>query len=128
MYKKKARFNAKACDSKLAAISNELLFYNEDAVFAISKNYVERNKTDGLFEEVKSCPIIISSIPLEKLELPSYYILRNDELTLWTDDEVIAKIVYSNLVFRDGNINDKKVKDLYLNIENNDYIKSLKGK
>ena len=124
MYKKKLKFNLGACDLKLVAICNELLSYNEDALFVISKNYLEKN---GFFEEVGSMPIIVSSIPLEELKLPSYYVLKNNNLMLWTGDEIIVKLIYSNLVFTDGNINDKKIDDLYLNIENNEYIKSLKG-
>lgn len=127
MYKKKNKFNSKACDSKLAAICNELLAYNDDTVFAISKNYVENKGKKTSFDEIKTNPIIISSTPLEELVLPSYYVLRGDTITLWSDEEAIVKLVYSNLVFSDGNIKDKKIDNLYLDIENEDYIKSLKG-
>ena len=127
MYKKKNKFNSKACDSKLAAICNELLVYNDDTVFAISKYYVENNGKKDSFDEIKTNPIIISSTPLEELVLPSYYVLRGDTITLWSDEEVVVKLVYSNLVFSDGNIKDKKIDNLYLDIENEDYIKSLKG-
>lgn len=127
MYKKKAKFNFSTCDAKLAAICNELLTFNEDAVFAISKNYVENKGKNNSFEEIKTNPIIISSIPLEELVLPSYYALRGDVITLWYDDSIIVKLVYSNLVFSDGDIKNKHIDNLYLDIENEDYIKSLKG-
>lgn len=127
MYKKKAKFNFSACDAKLAAICNELLTFNADAVFAISKNYVENKGKNNSFEEIKTNPIIISSIPLEELVLPSYYALRGDAITLWYDDSIIVKLVYSNLVFSDGDIKNKHIDNLYLDIENEDYIKSLKG-
>ena len=127
MYKKRAKFNLNACDSKLSAICNELLNYNEDAVFAISKNYIQKSDSKNMFYEMNTNPIIISSVPLEEIKLPSYYVLRNNELTLWTDNDVIARIIYSNLVFTDGEIKNKKINNLYLDIENEDYIKSLKG-
>ena len=124
MYKKVKKFKRRAFDDRLAAICEELIEINDGAFFAISKKFFIKENGE-LKEEIKTVPIIISSINISSLIIPSTYYFDGENLCNWCDNTVLVKIVYSPMKFIDGNIKEKEIKNLYLDIENEDYIQKV---
>ena len=116
MYKKNKKVNDDLIDNRLYSFCNDLLKYNDDSFFIISKKFVENN---GVFEEIKQIPVIISSTEIERLLVPSgYKIIDNCYLTTWCDvKRPLARLEHKNIIFKDGDINDKKVKNLFMVME-----------
>ena len=129
MYTKRKKIMKVAIDSILDDICEEFLKVNEDACFLISNKYVEKSKTE-LGDEISSAKIIVSSIPIEELRVPSAFKVKsNGDITTWIDEEhVLAKVIHSNIKFTDGNINGKTIPNMYLDIEDEEKIKKLKYK
>lgn len=104
-------------DAKLYDIANEFLKVNPDGVFAISKKFVLK-ADGGLGIVVNEEPCIITDINIKNLVIPSCFRLRKGKyLTTWCDNEYIAQIECKDIIFEDGNINDKDIKDFYLKIK-----------
>lgn len=129
MYTKRKKIMEIAIDKTLDDICEEFLKINEDVCFLISKKYVEKSKTE-LGDEISSAKIIVSSIPIEELRVPSAFKVKsNGNITTWIDEEhVLAKVIHSNIKFTDGNINGKIIPNMYLDIEDEEKIKKLKYK
>lgn len=125
MYKKRKKVIKEAINQRLEDICIDLLKLNQDAFFMTSKRFVEKpDKTLG--SEIKNTPVIISSKPLEELSIPSCYSLKKDNtLTTWCDTDPLIKMMYSKITFHDGNINGKNIKNLYMDIENQDEYNKL---
>lgn len=126
MYQKKSKVNDMAVDKRLSGICEDLLDLNEDAVFLIAKRFVE-NGDKTLKSEISGLPVIISSIPLNKLTIPSSYsVTESNYLRTWCDDDPIIKLLYSEIKFSDGEINGKKITNLYLDFDDRELEKSKK--
>lgn len=122
MYIKRKKINENAINKRLESICHDLLLKNTDAMFIISKKYIEKSK--GNLQEIDSLPIIISSIPLNEVVMPSFYKIKDDgTLSTWCDTDPIIKIAHSKLKFTDGEINGKEIKNLYLDIEDEKELK-----
>ena len=72
MYKKNKKVKEKAVDKRLAMFCEDILRLNPDALFAISKKFVE-NADNSLKSEIKGLPVIVSSVAIEDLTIPSGY-------------------------------------------------------
>lgn len=123
MYKKRKSINKDLIDHNMESYCYDLLEVNADAIFCISKRFIE-TENKGYFDEIinNNLKVIISSVEPEKLCIPSSYMLvqQNHEyyLTTWCDSQrPLAKIIYRNFIFTDGNIKDKKIKKLNLEIK-----------
>lgn len=127
MYKKLKKPNKNYSNLKLQNYCSDLLAYNPDATLIISKRFIE-NANDKGFTEIKdkNIPIIYSSVDPGELLNPRSLTIRKiyegDEehyyLTLWCDREIpLARIVHKQLVFTDGDIKGKEIKNLYLDIK-----------
>ena len=126
MYKKRKSLLEDAINHNLNAICDELLWFNENAIFAISRKFKETTKKT-LGEEIKGFPVIVSSIPIEELAIPSSLSMDLDgNLTTWCDTNILAKIIYSPIKFIDGEIKGKKIIDLYMNFEDDEFVESSK--
>lgn len=127
MYKKLKKPRKNYSNLKLQNYCSDLLAYNPDATFVISKRFIENAKDEGFVEiKDKNIPIIYSSVTPEKLLNPKSFTIRKiyegDEehyyLTIWCDMEIpLARIVHKQLVFTDGDIKGKEIKNLYLDIK-----------
>lgn len=122
MYKKRKKFTNLAYDIKLAQICDKLIEINSNAFFAISKKFIEEKDgsigRDLTLDGKNKVPIIISSIPVENLFIPSTYRLKEDGiLTNWDGDVVLARLVHYQMKFTDGEINGKRYVDLNLDIK-----------
>lgn len=113
MYKKVKKVYENAIDKRLETICNDFLKINDTAIFAISKKFIER--TDNQFDyDVKQLPVIISSIPIEELIIPSgLSVNENGYISTWCDNDPLIKLVHKNFNFVDlDSKNGKKVKHL----------------
>lgn len=122
MYKKRKKFTNRAYDIKLAIICDKLIEINTSAFFAISKKFIEKKDgslgRDLTLDGKNEVPIIISSVPVETLFIPSTYRLNEDGvLTNWDGDVVLAKLVHYQMMFTDGQINGENYTDLNLDIK-----------
>lgn len=128
MYRKRKKIINSAIDIRLESIISDFFVYNEDTVFLISKSYIER--PDGtLGDEIEQVPFIITSTPIEELNIPSSYkINKNWYLSNWCDSNYLIKLIHSNFHYSDGQINGKTYNDLYLELDNQDKIDSIKIK
>lgn len=91
MYKKMKKLNEKAIDIRLQCFCNDILLLNEDVFFAISKKFIE-NPDKSIRYEIIGVPVIVSSVPLESLTIPSGYSIKyNGYLTTWCDKKPLAK-------------------------------------
>ncbi len=116
MYKKKKKINERAVDKRLETFCDDILELNPDAFFAISKKFVE-NPDKSLKSEIKGLPVIVSSLEIKDLTIPSGYSIVDNYLTTWCDDEPLVKIIHSDMMFIDGDVNGKTIKGLYLDID-----------
>ena len=104
-------------DPKLYDIADKLLEYNPDCVFAISKSFM-LNGNGSLGKEIRRMPCIITSIEVNKLVIPSCFkLLEGNYLSTWCDDDPLIKLESRNIIFEDGDIKGKKIKNLYLKIK-----------
>lgn len=127
MYKKKKKINERAIDKRLETFCDDFLKLNSDAFFAISKKFVE-NPDKSLKSEINGLQVIVSSMAIEDLTIPSgYSIVDSCYLTTWCDDERLVKIIHSDMKFIDGDINEKKIKGLYLDIDKDREFKESKS-
>lgn len=127
MYKKKKKINERAVDKRLETFCDDILELNPDAFFAISKKFVE-NPDKSLKSEIKGLPVIVSSLEIKDLTIPSgYSIVDNNYLTTWCDDEPLVKIIHSDMKFIDGDVNGKTIKGLYLDIDKDREFKESKN-
>lgn len=127
MYKKSKRFNFRARDARLESICSDLIKWNEDTIFLVSKKFVLTPKKE-LGEEIRNLPLVISSTPIDELVIPSSYALTaSNELTTWCDDDyALVKLVYSPIKFYDEQIKGKKIQNFYMDIEKQEEINKLK--
>lgn len=127
MYKKSKKFNFRARDARLELICSDLIKWNPDTIFLVSKKFILTPKKE-LGKEIDNLPLVVSSTPIEELVIPSTYgLTTSNELTTWCDDDyALVKLVYSPVKFYDDKINGKKIKDLYMEIENQNEINKLK--
>lgn len=126
MYKKAKKMNEAAIDCRLASICEDLLKVNKDAIFAISRKFVE-NSNGSFKSEVNGNKVIVSSKQIDSLIIPSCLNLVNKNgdfyLTIWCDDQELIRILYSHMSFEDGIINNKRIENLYLDLENDEEFK-----
>ena len=127
MYKKSKKFNFRARDARLESICSDLIKWNEDTIFLVSKKFVLTPKKE-LGEEIRNLPLVISSTPIDELVIPSSYALTaSNELTTWCDDDyALVKLVYSPIKFYDEQIKGKKIQNFYMDIEKQEEINKLK--
>lgn len=120
VYKKMKKILKNSININASFICDEILKLNPDIFLAISKKYLEKEKK--LIENVTDkIPTIISSVPVNELIIPSHYkLIDNLYLTFWYDNEVIAKIDHKIMKFYDGNIKQRKIHNLYLDIQNDE--------
>ena len=76
MYKKVKKINEAAIDCRLASICEDLLKVNKDAIFAISRKFVE-NSNGSFKSEVNGNKVIVSSKQIDSLIIPSCLNLVN---------------------------------------------------
>lgn len=127
MYKKKKKINERAIDKRLAMFCDDILELNQDAIFAISKKFVE-NPDKSLKSEINGLPVIVSSVAIKDLTIPSgYSIVDNSYLTTWCDDDPLVKVIHSDMKFIDGEVNGKIIKGLYLDIDKDKEFKESKN-
>ena len=126
MYKKLKKPNKNYSNLKLQNYCSDLLAYNPNATLIISKRFIENAEDKGFVEvKEKNIPIIYSSVSPKELISPQSLTIRkmyeDDEehyyLTLWCDKIPLARIVHKQLVFTDGDIKNKKIKNLYLELK-----------
>lgn len=123
MYKKRKKINKELYDRNLESYCKDLLMVNDDVLFCVSKRFIENENKSGFKEiENNNIKVIVSSIEPEKLNIPSSYklVVKDFEyyLTTWCDiKKPLAKIIYRNFIFTDGDINNKKIKNLNLEIK-----------
>lgn len=72
MYKKRKRYTKKTYDNKIALLCDQIIEQNPEVYFAVSKKFVE-NPDGSLGDEIEKLPIIISSVSLGKLKIPSSF-------------------------------------------------------
>lgn len=127
MYKKTKKLHHKARDFKIESMCSDLIDANPDTLFIVSKKFVV-TPDKKLGKEIKGLPLVISTTPINELEIPSKYTLtESGELTTWCDEKYsLVRLVYSPVKFTDGEIKCKKISNLYLDIEKEDEIKKLK--
>ncbi len=127
MYKKTKKFNFRARDARLESICSDLIKWNEETIFLVSKSFILTPKKE-LGEEIKNIPLVISSTPIDELVIPSMYTLKSsNELTTWCDDDyALVKLVYSPIKFYDDKIKGKEIKNLYMELENQAEINKMK--
>ena len=127
MYKKRNKVINKARDFRIESICSELIKFNPDTLFITSKKFVLR-PDKKLGEEIKGLPIVVTTTPVEELFIPSSYSLtKNNELSTWCDKEDgLVKLVNSNVKFIDGEINGRKISNLYLDVLEEQEIKKQK--
>ena len=118
MYKKMKKEQHRARDFRIEAICSDLIKWNEDTTFLVSKKFVVTSDKK-LGNEINGLPIVISTTPINELViLHSYKLTENGELTTWCDEnDPLVKLVYSPIKFTDGEINGKKIPNMYLDIE-----------
>ena len=121
-FKKRKKFTNRAYDIKQAQICDRLIEINYGAFFVISKKFIQEKEgslwRDLTLDGKNRITIIISSVPIENLFIPSTYHLTEDNfLTNWDGDVVLAKLVHYPMWFKDGEIKGKKYDDLYFYIE-----------
>ena len=127
MYKKIKKEHHKARDFKIEAMCSDLIDANPDTLFIVSKKFVVTpDKKIG--EEIKGLPVVVSTTPIGELVIPhSYTLTESCELTTWCDkDDSLVRLVYSPIKFVDGEINGKKITNIYLDIEKEAEISKLK--
>lgn len=126
MYKKVKKMNEAAIDCRLVSICEDLLKVNKDAIFAISRKFVE-NSNGSFKSEVNGNKVIVSSKQIDSLIIPSCLNLVNKNgdfyLTIWCDDRELIRLLYSHMSFEDGIINNKRIENLYLDLENDEEFK-----
>lgn len=126
MYQKSKKFNIRTRDDRLESICSDLIEWNENTIFLVSKKFVLISKKE-LGEEINNLPLVISSTPIEELIIPSTYgLTTSNELTTWCDDDALVKLVYSPIKFYDEQVKGKKIKNFYMDVENLDEINKLK--
>ncbi len=127
MYKKSKKFNFRARDARLESICSDLIKWNEETIFLVSKKFILTPKKE-LGEEIRNLPLVISSTPIDELVIPSSYALTaSNELTTWCDDDyALVKLVYSPIKFYDEQIKGKKIQNFYMDIEKQEEINKLK--
>jgi hypothetical protein len=127
MYKKTKKLHHKARDFKIESMCSDLIDANPDTLFIVSKKFVV-TPDKKLGKEIKGLPLVISTTPINELEIPSKYTLtESGELTTWCEEKYsLVRLVYSPVKFTDGEIKCKKISNLYLDIEKEDEIKKLK--
>lgn len=114
MYKKRKKVSKNLTNQTIATLCEEILKYNEDAILATSKRFIE--KESGIEEIKDKLPIIYTSEP--NIQLPSSLkLLLGKYITNWCDDIPLAILEYKQMSFKDGEINDKLIKNLYLTIK-----------
>ena len=116
MYKKCKKFTKRAYDNKLGLICDRLIDQNSDAFFTISKKFVVK-PDNTLGDEIKGVPVIISSVEIDKLVIPSTYHLNKGFLSNWCDEEPLVKLIYSPMRFIDGDVNGVSISNLFLDFE-----------
>ena len=125
MYKRRKKIIERAFDDVLISICNELLKLNPDVLFLTSKKFVEKpDKTLG--EEIKGLSVIISSVPVNELNIPSSLSINNNYITTWCDEEHLIKVIHSKINFYDGEINGKLYKNLYMDLDKQNVMNMLK--
>ena len=104
-------------DARLYDMASKLLEYNPNCVFAISKVFEE--KSDGaLGKELETIPCIVVNMAVNTLMIPSCFkLLPGNYLTTWCDNDPSVKLERRKIMFKDGNIKEKTIKDLYLKIK-----------
>ena len=81
MYKKCKKITNRARDLKLESICSDLIKWNKETIFLVSKSFILTPKKE-LGDEVVNLPLVISSTPIEELVIPSAYSLtKSNELT-----------------------------------------------
>ena len=127
MYKKTKKLHHKARDFKIESMCSDLIDANPDTLFIVSKKFVV-TPDKKLGKEIKGLPLVISTTPINELEIPSKYTLtESGELTTWCEEKYsLVRLVYSPVKFTDGEIKCKKISNLYLDIEKEAEIKNLK--
>ena len=127
MYKKSKKFNLRASDARLESICSDLIKWNEDTIFLVSKKFVLISKKE-LGQEIDNLPLVVSSTPIEELVIPSTYgLTASNELTTWCDDDyALVKLVYSPIKFYDEQVKGKKIQNFYMDIEKQEEINKLK--
>lgn len=127
MYKKSKKFNFRARDARLESICSDLIKWNEETIFLVSKKFILTPKKE-LGKEINNLPLVISSTPIDELVIPSTYALTaSNELTTWCDDDyALVKLVYSPIKFYDEKFKGKEIKNFYMDIENQNEINKLK--
>ncbi len=116
MYKKRKRYTKKTYDNKIALLCDQIIEQNPEVYFAVSKKFIE-NADGSLGDEIEKLPIIISSVSLDKLKIPSSFnLLYGSYLTNWCDNEPLARLTQGSFKFVDGEIKGKKVERLYLDL------------
>lgn len=105
MYKKRKKLIDRAINLKIEAMCDDLINFNSDALFIVSKKFVLK-PDKSLGKELSCLPVVIVTKPIEQLIIPSsYFLTSNNELTTWCDnEELLVKLVYSNIKFTDGEI------------------------
>lgn len=103
MYIKRKKTSYKTIDRNLMDICEDLLNYNNSVTLGISKKF-SLTKEDQLDKEIEGLPVIISSVPINELLIPTRFKLdENNCLSHWFDDEMIAKMTYLQMSFIDSN-------------------------
>lgn len=126
MYKKVKKMNEAVIDCRLANICEALLKVNKDTIFVISRKFVE-NSNGSFKSEVNENKVIVSSKHIDSLIIPSCLNLVNKNgdfyLTIWFDDQELIRLLYSHMSFENGIINNKRIENLYLDLEKDEEFK-----
>ena len=126
-FKKRNKMQVKAFDERLLKVCRELLIVNPGTYFAICKKFKE-DSTNKKLTEIGGIPVIMSSIPIKDLVIPSCFDLqRNNNLSLWSDDDGLIKLVYTNMTFTDGEVNGRKIKHLYADFDEIEKVRKVKA-
>ena len=119
MYKRNKKVDLKQTDVDLLLICDDLLYYNNNATFAIFKKYYETTNV-----EIQGEKLIVSSVPIEKLHIPSEYkVNSNGVLTLLDENYVLGILIHSDLTF----LPNGKINEFYLDFDKQKEIEKVKN-
>lgn len=125
-FKKVSKVKSRAYDERLLAVCKELMILNKDTSFIISKKFKETSD-EQILTEISGLPVIVTTTPINELDIPSCFGLKADYLTNWCDDDPLVRLVYSNIKYTDGEINGRTIKHLYVDIDNIEEVRKAKS-
>ena len=125
-FKKTPKVKLRAYDEKLLSVCKELMVSNPETSFVISKKFKVASD-EKILTEISGLPVIVTTTPVEELDIPSCFGLKGDYLTTWCDDDPLVILVHSNITYTDGEINGRLIKHLYVDIDNIEEVRKAKS-